>query len=409
MHRLKKKLILLTLILISCTFFTGCIPTVQLNERALVQAIGIDWEDNKIKLTMQVFSPNTGGGSNIGASVENAKIIQASGANITEAMQNATLSQGKKLFIGHNRIIIIGSDLAKKGLKQELVYLTTNAEARKNVSIVIAETKASDILKAKINQGILPAEALQKIVDNTMTSGFVENVKLFQFLRALANKHEAAILPVISLKKEDGNLGSSGSEKADSSEKGSEDKSTEIEEISSISVETMAVIKDGMLLRVLPQDQSRGVLFIRNAVNSTTLLTSNDKFDLAAINLTKVKTSFSITNNADEIEIKAIINSSATLGETQIKQDVTVVLDDIKDVERASEELIEAECNTAFDQVIKKDNADVLYFGSMVWKEDVKVWETLRENWSNNVSKIKFKIEAHVDIDRFGLEFETTS
>lgn len=405
---MKKKLFLLTLALISSTFFTGCLPTVQLNQRALVQAVGIDWEDNKIKLTMQVFSPNTGGGSNIGASVENAKIIQASGANLTEAMQNATLTQGKKLFIGHNRIIIIGANLAKKGLKQELTYLTTNAEARKNVSVVIAENKASDILKAKINQGILPAEALQKIVDNTMTSGFVENIKLFQFLRALENKHESAILPVISLKKESAKNETSESKNANLDEKTSESKQAEIEEISSISVETMALIKNGKLLRILPKNQSRGVLFIRNAVDTTTILTSNDKFNLAAVNLSEVKTSISTKSTPDEIRIKVIINSSATLGETQINPNTSIILDDIKDVERASEMLIEAECKAAFEQVIQNDKADVLYFGSLVWKENIELWETLRNDWSENISKIKFEVKAHVDIDRFGLEFETT-
>ena len=60
-----KKLFLIPLIVLSAVSLTACLNPVHLNERAIVQAVGIDWEDGQIHMTFQIFAPagDGGGGS----------------------------------------------------------------------------------------------------------------------------------------------------------------------------------------------------------------------------------------------------------------------------------------------------------------------------------------------------------
>ena len=80
----RKKAFLLLLLILSAVFpLSGCLSPIQLNRQAIVQGIGIDYQDGKYRLTFQVFSPSdAAGGSNIGASADNAKIIKSDRSHV---------------------------------------------------------------------------------------------------------------------------------------------------------------------------------------------------------------------------------------------------------------------------------------------------------------------------------------
>lgn len=406
---MKKKLLLSVLILINIFTLTGCLKTVQLNERALVQAIGIDYEDGQFELTFQIFSPTTGGGTNIGATADNAKIIESKGRTISEAVQNATMVQGKEIFVGHNRIIIIGSDFAENGLEQTLSYFTTTALSRKNVNLAVADGKAKDILKAKINQGMLPAETLEKVLENTYQNGMIENIQLFEFVRAYQNKNESAILPIIKMKKDEEGSGG-GEEEGKSGEKGKEEsggkKSEEIESVSSISIDGIAVISNGKMVGKLDKRLSRGVLWLRNTINKTSIETKAEKFDLAVVRVYKSNTKITPFLCENELKFKIEIECLATLEETKISDGVTVGTNDIRNVQVAAQQVIEKECNDAFEKAIKEYRADVFNLSNMICKDDIELYKKIRQNWDENVDKIEIEVSANVDIDRVGLEYK---
>ena len=56
-----KKISILALYLL-LILFSGCMRSVQLNERAIVQAVGLDWKDSEYALTMQIFDPEAARG-----------------------------------------------------------------------------------------------------------------------------------------------------------------------------------------------------------------------------------------------------------------------------------------------------------------------------------------------------------
>ena len=178
----RKKAFLLLLLILSAVFpLSGCLSPIQLNRQAIVQGIGIDYQDGKYRLTFQVFSPSdAAGGSNIGASADNAKIICSEGATVSDAVQNGVRVQGKELFIGQNRVIVLGMGAAQHDLEESIAYFGTNVASRQNAHILVSATTAEEIISMKINQGILPAETLERITENARMNGLAHSVRLFE-------------------------------------------------------------------------------------------------------------------------------------------------------------------------------------------------------------------------------------
>lgn len=403
-----KQIFLLLLILSSSLLLTGCPPTVQLNERAIVQAVGIDWADDQYHLTLQVFSPSNSGGGSISATSENAKIIECDGQTLSDAMQNATMTQGKQLFVGHNRIIILGSEAAKQGVELPLAYFSADPWARQNVHLAVAEKNASDILKAKINQGILPAETLERILSNASISGMTPSVKMYEFLRALNNKHESAFLPTLTVQQQDEGGSGGGGEGGGSGGEGggSGGKSDSIEPVSSIAVVGTAIFSEAKLATILDKRQSRGLLWLRNMVNTTNINVRTEKYESASLKVYESTSTLLPDITEQDIRFTLQVVCRATLGESKLKQGEGSLLNDIVDLENAGEEEIRQECLSAFQTAVTEYGSDIFNFGNLLWKKEADTWRELREDWPELVPEIQLEVDVQLKLDRIGIEFD---
>lgn len=402
MNKLLKYIIIIVII---PTLLTSCFRSEQLNERMLVQAIGVDLIDGVIEITLQVYAPATQGGSGISATPDNAKIVKAKGTTITQAIQNATLTQGKTVFMGHNRIIVLGSDLAKDGIIATLDYFSSNATTRHNINVVIAEEKASDILTAKINQGIVPAETLEKMVKRAYELGLLKNVKLYELLSTLQNNYESATLPIISTIDENkvqtvnAEAEGEGEETSTSSES-----SNELDSISNIEVKGTAIITEGKYVNTLSIENSRGLLFILNEIKDTNFTVESEDFSSAAVKIHSSKSELTPTIENGKIHFDLKITSQASLGQRELKGNVDATIDSIAQLELATAKLIEQECMEAYNKAVKESNSDIFNFGDIIWKSNPDIWKTTQNTWSDNVNEITFTVNSTVVINRVGLE-----
>lgn len=399
MRRLRA-LLLLTLILSQCLFLSGCLSPVQLNRQAIVQGIGIDYQNGKYRLTFQVFSPSgTSGGSNIGTSADNAKLIFSEGASVSEAVQNGVRVQGKELFIGQNRIIIIGLEAAKHDLTETISYLGTNAASRQNAHVMISATTAEEIMSMKINQGILPAETLERITENARQNGLSRSIRLFELRKTLHTPHESAALPIISVK-EDAKPASGGQEGEEKSD------SQSLEQISPFEISETAIFSNNTLCGVLNKEQTRGMMWIRSEVENTCIRLSPTKGGSASIHIYRANAKLVPRENADNLEFDLTVTCRATKGECSSAKKVYPSEEAmLTDMEKAAETVIRQECESAFIGGAQKLHCDFLNFGNIVWQKYPSLFFTLRENWDEALSTAILNINVTVQIDRLGIEY----
>lgn len=395
------------LLILCCPLtFSGCLSPVQLNERAIVQAVGLDWADGQIRATFQIFAPSGNGG--ISASADNARIITADGPTISEAVQNATLTQGKQLFVGHSRIIIIGRALAEQGLAQPLSYFSANAWSRSSIHLALAENTAEEILSAKINQGILPADTLEAITENAAENGFVQNIQLYEFLGALEDGHEAPVLPVLRQKSgpDTGNQGS-GTERQ-SSDTGSDQSQESLAEVSGVEIAGMAVFDGDRLAALLSREESRGLLWLRDAIRHTVLVTQTPDYSTAALRIYHAESSLTpVVTTADgvpQITFHAQIRCEGSIGEALPRAGQPTGTEALDALELAAGAVIQSECSAAFERTVRELRTDPLHLGSILWKQEPSVWKPLQETWPDSSTPVVLELDVRVEIDRIGLE-----
>ncbi|MFR9188847.1 MAG: hypothetical protein ACLVL7_00220 [Anaerotruncus massiliensis (ex Togo et al. 2019)] len=94
----------------------GCVPSVRLNERGVVQAIGIDLaEEGGYRPTIQV-SEAVGAAPGANQAPEDAKtvLVEETGATMTELLARASATRAAAL-LGSVRVIVFGQEAARAG------------------------------------------------------------------------------------------------------------------------------------------------------------------------------------------------------------------------------------------------------------------------------------------------------
>ena len=96
--------------------FTGCMPYKELKNESIVEGMGIDSDPDGYKVTFQIYKPEKGGGgeeSGKKGGGSKVTILQSSGASLFDAVRNATLQNGRKLYFSNTRAYIIGEDVCR--------------------------------------------------------------------------------------------------------------------------------------------------------------------------------------------------------------------------------------------------------------------------------------------------------
>ncbi|MEG0570197.1 MAG: Ger(x)C family spore germination C-terminal domain-containing protein, partial [Oscillospiraceae bacterium] len=271
---------------------------------------------------------------------------------------------------------------------QTFSFLTSNFFARQNARLIICQGKASDVLSSKTNQGIIPCEMLENLIKNSNQNGFVQDVKLFNFNRSLKNKYESASLPIIQIVEQT-------------------TEENKIEDVSNIKVNGTAILVDGKMSGSLNQSQTRGLLWIRDEIDKTTIKASDNAYEEAAIQIISTKSKIIPTFQNDKVKMKLIIEADGCLNEAVLREDANVDMSDLSGLEKNCEEIIKAECIDAFNAGVVENNADIFNFGNLTYKYNVSLWKKLHTDWRNNCDEIEFSVVPTVKIKRVGTQFKT--
>ena len=390
-------LILATLLILSS--LTGCLKTINLSDRAIVQAIGIDYEEDKYKLSIQIFSPEgSGGQTSIDTSKQNSKVITTEGKTIGEAMSKADLKQGKKIFYGHNRLIILGESTAEKGLENVISFFNTDAQSKSDVGVLVVKGDADEILNAKITQGILPAETIEKIVRNAEDTGQSFQVRFYDVAKNYKSTTNSVSIPVIKLEDSEGDSGEK-KEEATGAEKSEGDSKV-------ISMDGIAVFLDGRLKTYINQENTRAIQILLQKFKSSVVVSESDSIGTSSVEIFKsqIKINPRIKDGAMSVDI--IIKTDGIVKEIIVPEDREVSVFEYKDIEDSLEEVIKSEVDNVLYLTLKENNIDIFNFMDRIKQKYPSYWKDNRDDIGNIISNLGYNVKVDVNIDRTGLQIK---
>jgi spore germination protein KC len=367
-----------------CFSFTGCIPSHQLNETAIVQAIGLDLEEGtgNYKITLQIYSPKGAGASTaIDTSKNNSSVITTSGKTISSAMRDATVHQGKSIFSGHNRIIVIGRSLAEKGIEEIFSYFNRDPLTRLNVPVMMADQTAEEIVTTNIDQGILAAETIRDILDNSQENGYVYTCPYYLLAKNMSLYEGCGAIPVVSF----------------SDQKQEDDNSIPL--VTNLQIRNTAVFKNYQWVGDLDESQTRGLVLLSDQMEKTVLLPEGHN----SVGIYQCNASLKPEITEDQtVQFHLKVRAKAALEERGEEEEIPLT-----QLQNQSAQLLEQEVQQAFGVIVNQYGADILYLKDLMIQEDVQFWEQQEDAFASQFSDIKLTTDIQVSIDRVGLETET--
>lgn len=195
------KRILAVILIVSCLFCSGCWDQIEITDLALVIATGIDKGEKpggEVVFTIQVANsraliPGEGGGPE-----EAFWTATGMGKTIREATFQMHHRVPRRIFFGHNRVMVVGEEAASSGIIPYLDRYFRSRESRTNLYILVAKGRAQQVLETQMATFQSSGMALINLFElgNNHT---VVPVRLVQFIYDLTLENTGAVAPIVEV------------------------------------------------------------------------------------------------------------------------------------------------------------------------------------------------------------------
>ena len=150
-------------LLLVISLLSGCLGREEIDDLAMVMSVGIDKDNNgKVLVTTQVARPadargNAGAGGGTGEPIWTAV---GEGNTIFEGIRNLARFASRRVYWGHNMVIVMSEEVARDGIVDIIDFFTRNNELRMRTWIVVAEGKANEIISTKTGLEVIPGNSI---------------------------------------------------------------------------------------------------------------------------------------------------------------------------------------------------------------------------------------------------------
>jgi spore germination protein KC len=391
-------------ILIAVSLLTSCAGKREINDLAIVLAVGIDkGEKQKFKVTVEVVRASDARGQT-GSPAGNAGdpmwIASAEGDSIFEAIRNISTYSSRRVFWAHNYVIVVNEELAEKeGIKDIIDFFTRNPELRMRTWIVATPDKAGEVVSTQTGLEVIPGEALSKLFRYNPISAVSPRTQIRDVHTAYLSESSDPIMARVKLQervvpnKADG--GGGGGEKPP----GGEEKGKGEPSIKQIEMSGTTVFKKDKMVGTLSKKETRGLLpFIENVGTAIIPLTCPGK--------EKEKITVEVKKN--KVEVLPFIKDNAPFYKINLSLTTNVVeancdfdIDDrkmIDEIERNLEKKYKGYIKSALEKGQKEYKADIFELGKTFENKYPEKWKSFRENWDEKYAAAKFDINVKAEV-----------
>ncbi|WP_018130588.1 Ger(x)C family spore germination protein [Effusibacillus pohliae] len=365
----------------------GCWDRRELNDVLLVVGAGLDRKKDEIELSVQFVLPRaTGGGQQSlreggggGGGLTGTTLVKsATGVTIADAMARLQKKFSRRIFWGHMKVLVIGEDLARQGIDHYLDFMARHPESRLRTFLFVSRGKARDILDVFQPLESYSAEQARELAK--LGVGMKATAKdLLQMLRGEAG---AAALPVLKI---------SPAKVGDESD-----------QQPTVTLDGTAIFKKDKLVGIIGDEETRGVLWIRNEIKRAIVTIEPKEADgRVALEMIHFRTELipEIDNQKWTITVKAV-------AEDDVAENTTVlnVMDEdvIKLLEKEAEQDLADRIRKALQRVQQEMKVDVLGFAAAFNRKYPKEWEAVKDRWDEVFSSVQAQVQTKVYIRRPG-------
>lgn len=388
----RKIAILLSIIqILGMSLITGCWDRRELTDLVIVYGWGIDSSrDDKIEVSAQCVTPSKlggGKGDNAGGTTgNNYFVVSGTGNNTLDAIQEMQTKISRHIFRGQIKVIVIGEELARCGVKDIFDNYVRDQELRLRTDlIVIKGGTAKDFLKVSAPLENIPSIAVFKV--HQVIGGTRDNA-LRDFLIAATS---GGISANISTMEFDPNSFSSDEKQGEESNK------------ESFRMAGTAIFnKDLKLVGFLNMEEDRDLQWVLGNLEETIITVGPQEIGNFSFDATNLSSKIKTIIEGKRIKLDVTLTGQGSIKENSTKIDLSQpknlnLINDILNQETAHHIL------KTIKKVQEEFGTDVFGFGEAIHREYPYQWEKLKENWEKQFQEAEVSVKVNLTIQRMGM------
>ncbi len=379
---MKKNLIVLSLIFL-ILILSGCWSKRELNDLALVAALGIDFIDGEYAISVQVIDPSQ---VSLKSANGQAPVVtyHAEGKTVFEAVRKILALSPRKLYFAHLQLVVVGEELADKGIRDSVDFLARDQEIRNDFTIIVSQqATAKDILNVLTPIEKIPASRMLNSLKITQDAwGSTLEVDVEDLVTDLGVNDQYFVLSAIEV------LG---------------DKTLGIDQTNVERIETpvklkftgLAIFKEDKLLGYIDEYNSKSFSYLNDNIKSTIEIIScpSDGELTTEITQSKTKTKGIFKDGKPTININIDIVQNVA----EVKCDID--LTDIKTIDwinNQTEKHIKKNINQVLNIFQENYQADVLGFGEAIHRANPTEWRKIKDDWQTIYPEVEVNVKVNV-------------
>lgn len=151
-----KKIILIVFCLLLC----GCYDYTELNEISIINGIGVDYVNDEYVVSLEVVKND----KDVKSNEMSTEIITGKDKVLAKAFNKAELSSEKQTMMEQVSLLLIGQNLAKKGIEEISDYVIRDTSISNNINMIVCKDPVS-ILNMKMDN-----DSVSNVIINTINN-----------------------------------------------------------------------------------------------------------------------------------------------------------------------------------------------------------------------------------------------
>lgn len=380
----RKRLVVLCLCM--PLLITGCWDRLEVNDIAIVVAMGIDIEKNGLyRLSLETPLPgqmgssgSKGGGGGTGGN-KSYYIDSETGTTTRQAAVKLQKRMSRRLIYGHYRVLVVSEDVARKGIDNLLDIYSRWPENRLTSFVVVSKGKALDMLEVQSSLERFSGESMRELIQ---MGGFIPvNIKTVG--QTLSHIGSDPIMVYLGQQ-----------------ESGGKEKSKEIQALG------YAQFKGDRMVGIFDKEAAVGLTWLRREAKPVFLSVSSQYPSGLEFNVTRAKTR--ITPSIDprnrvrfKVDVEARLAIIENMNLDNLSDEQT-----IRKIKSNASESIKNQIEKAV-ALIRKNGSDSADLGLIVYRKYPRKWQrSLKPHWSEALKNAEFEIHVDAEITQSGMANE---
>ncbi len=370
-----RKPIKLSIILLALFVLAGCWNSNEMNDLAIVTAFGVDTAEkpDEISLIGQIINiRNIATAEKSAAGGDVFWNVEITGETVFDALRNLTFINNRKAFGHHYQILVVGKEIAEKGVIKDLEHFARDHGDRRTVWVVVADGKAKDVLDVKTELEPINGRYIAQLVEVRTATSKAVGVTFQNFLQRYISKTTSTFASIVRVIKKNG--------------------------VESLELNGTAVFKKDKLVGELNGKETRGLLFVIDDIKSGIIVVEPENQGKTSLEINKsgTKVTPKITDNGVQMDIEVKLKTYYA-GDTEDFFNVTKK-EDRELLQLYANKVVKEEIEAAIKKA-KSLNTDVFGFGDAVHRKYPKQWKGMESNWDSIFPDIKVSIKVETSID----------